>query len=195
MATLTGDYQVGPYDLTRESDRTLLDEICANVYGGTDYLPAMAASYAADPVCSFLALTKSNILRSISTEENETILAVANYKRLRAQNVGWIEAVRTHPRHPNKGLATDILRSIVNLSKDENSMHNAQLSKILTCTIQSNKGMLRALEKVGFAQCNTILMLPLKVLKELPGWAPSCDESPQPLLDALDLRHLVPPIA
>ena len=194
---MNGDYHLRPYDLARESDRTSLDEICANVYGGTDYLPAMAASYAADPACSLLVLTKNEILRS--TEEDETILAVANYKRLHAQNVGWMEAVRTHPRHRNKGFATAILRSIVDLSKDENDTqlhkNNAQPTKILTCTIQSNKGMLRALEKVGFVQCNTIPMVSMKVLRELPGWTPDCDKSPQSLLDALDLRHLVSPIA
>lgn len=196
-ATVNGDYQLRPYDPARESDRTSLDEICANVYGGTDYLPAMAASYAADPACSLLVLTKNEISRS--TEEDETILAVANYKRLHAQNIGWMEAVRTHPRHRNKGLATAILRSIVYLSKDENDMqlhkNNAQPTKILTCTIQSNKGMLRALEKVGFVQCNTIPMVSMKVLRGLPGWTPDCDKSPQSLLDALDLRHLVSPIA
>ena len=196
-ATVNGEYQLRPYDPARESDRTSLDEICANVYGGTDYLPAMAASYAADPACSLLVLTKNEISRS--TEEDETILAVANYKRLHAQNVGWIEAVRTHPRHRNKGLATAILRSIVDLLKDENDFqlqnNNAQPTKILTCTIQSNKGMLRALEKVGFVQCNTIPMVSMKVLRGLPGWTPDCDKSPQSLLDALDLRHLVSPIA
>jgi GNAT superfamily N-acetyltransferase len=91
----------------------------------------MAASYAADPACSLLVLTKNEI--SSSTEEDETILAVANYKRLHAQNVGWMEAVRTHPRHRNKGIATAILRSIVDLSKDENDMqlhkNNAQLRR------------------------------------------------------------------
>jgi GNAT superfamily N-acetyltransferase len=199
MATGTGYYQLRPYDPTRESDRSSLDEICANVYGGGDYLPAMAASYAADPACSFLTLTKNkNSSSSASIEEDETLLAVANYKRLHAQNVGWIEAVRTHPRRRNQGLATALLRSVVHLSKEENDqrLHNgAQPTKIFTCTIQSNKGMIRALEKVGFVQCNTIPTLQLKVLKELPGWTPDCDKSPQPLLDALDLNHLVSPIA
>jgi GNAT superfamily N-acetyltransferase len=192
----TGCYQLRPYDPTRGSDRSSLDEICANVYGGGDYLPAMAASYVADPACSFLALTKNNNSSSSgSVEEDETILAVANYKRLHAQNVAWIEAVRTHPRHRNKGLATALLRSIVDLSKEKNELQLHKPTKILTCTIQSNKGMLRALEKVGFVQCNTIPTLQWKVLKELPGWTPHCDKSPQPLLDALDLKHLVSPIA
>jgi hypothetical protein len=123
---------------------------------------------------------------------------VANYKRLNAQNVAWIEAVRTHPRHRNMGLATALLRSIIDLSKEENDSrpsHDARPTRILTCTIRSNRGMLRALEKVGFVQCNTIPALQWKVLKELPGWAPNCDKSPRPLLDALDLKHLVSPIA
>ena len=198
----TGCYQLRPYDPTRESDRSSLDEICANVYGGGDYLPAMADNYAADPDCSFLAMTVNECSSGSSGEEyideDRGILAVANYKRLNAQNVAWIEAVRTHPRHRNKGLATALLRSIIDLSKAESDSRlllNAQPTKILTCTIRSNKGMLRALEKVGFVQCNTIPALSWKVLRELPGWTPNCDESPQPLLDALDLKHLVSPIA
>jgi GNAT superfamily N-acetyltransferase len=162
----------------------------------------MASSYAADPACSFLAMTTNSGWSSgcgDSTEvDDDTILAVANYKRLNAQNVAWIEAVRTHPRHRNMGLATALLRSIIDLSKEENDSrpsHDARPTRILTCTIRSNRGMLRALEKVGFVQCNTIPALQWKVLKELPGWAPNCDKSPRPLLDALDLKHLVSPIA
>eukprot|EP00571_Detonula_confervacea_P008490 CAMPEP_0172313992 /NCGR_PEP_ID=MMETSP1058-20130122/21415_1 /TAXON_ID=83371 /ORGANISM="Detonula confervacea, Strain CCMP 353" /LENGTH=373 /DNA_ID=CAMNT_0013027739 /DNA_START=127 /DNA_END=1248 /DNA_ORIENTATION=- len=190
------EYQLRPYDPERESDRSSLEEICANVYGGGDYLPQKAVSYAKDPACSFLALTNNDIGDASKAEDRDNILAVANYKRLPAQNSAWIEAVRTHPDHRNKGLATTLLRSVVDVSKQENDVHKKKPpTNILTCTVQSNKGMLSALEKVGFAQCNTIITLSWAALKQLPGWTPDCDKESQPLLDALNLKHLVSPTA
>lgn len=191
------EYQLRPYDLERESDRSSLEEICANVYGGGDYLPQKAVSYAKDPACSFLALANHGNEDATGAEDGDNILlAVANYKRLPAQNSAWIEAVRTHPDHRKKGLATTLLRSIVDVSKKENGVQqNKPPTNILTCTVQSNKGMIMVLEKIGFAQCSTIATLSWTALKQLPGWTPECEKSPQPLLDALNLNHLVSPTA
>ena len=187
MTITEAGYQLRPFDPTRERDVSSLKEICANVYGGGDYLPSMAASYVEDPLCSFLALTDATT--------NAEILAVANYKRLPAQNSAWIEAVRTHPNHRNKGLASKLLHSIIDVSKKENDIHqNEQPTNILTCTIESNVGMKRALEKVGFIQTGSIPVLQFAKLKELPGWTPDCEKEAQPLLDALDMHHLVSPI-
>ncbi|KAL9188491.1 hypothetical protein ACHAXT_006869 [Thalassiosira profunda] len=181
-------YHLRPYDPSRESDVSSLEEICANVYGGGDYLPNMAASYAANPDCSFLALTKP--AEEEYAGEGDAIVAVANYSRLPAQCSAWIEAVRTHPGHRNQGLASSLLRSIVDLSQREGEEEGAPIN-VLTCTIQSNRGMLRALEKEGFTQQNTIQIMSFAAMKKLPGWTPECDQDPQPLLDALDLHHLV----
>jgi len=170
----TDNYKLRLYNPT--TDRSALDEICANVYGGSDYLPKVADTYVADPMCSFLAL-----------EQNGIIVAVANYKRLPLQNSVWIEAVRTHPNHRNKGLATSLLRELVSLSREE-GISNVT---ILTCTIESNIGMQRAFEKVGFRACNHIHTLSFAALKQLPGWEAGCASDQQPLLTALDLDHLV----
>lgn len=198
-------YQLRPFNSKRKSDCSSLEEICANVYGGTDYLPAVAASYAEDPDCSFLALTKNHDDKHDATAKNDTIneniLAVANYKRMPAQNSAWIEAVRTHPNHRNQGLASTLLRSLVELAKQENDNNNnnrnapCTSTNILTCTIRSNRGMLRAFDKVGFAQCNTIQLLNFSKCTELPGWKSGCEETPRPLLDALNLNDLVSSMA
>mmetsp|Transcript_8998 Transcript_8998/g.19008 ORF Transcript_8998/g.19008 Transcript_8998/m.19008 type:complete len:434 (-) Transcript_8998:935-2236(-) len=202
-------YQLRPFNPKRKSDCASLEEICANVYGGTDYLPAVAASYAEDPDCSFLALTKNHddkhnaTAKNDTTDGNENILAVANYKRMPAQNSAWIEAVRTHPNHRNQGLASTLLRSLVEFAKQENDNNNnnnnsyapCTSTNILTCTIRSNKGMLRTFDKVGFTQCNTIQLLSFSKCAELPGWKSGCEETPRPLLDALNLNDLVSPIA
>jgi hypothetical protein len=198
----------------------------ADVYGGLDYLPMLAASYVANPDCSFLALTTtaatatslntknydddskgssmSNDANSSSSNDatmseqdvgigSTTLVAVANYKRLQTQNIAWIEAVRTHPKYQNQGLATTLLHAIIDLSKKEKESTKI----IFTCTIQSNKGMLRALQKVGFVQCNIIHTLKFDVLRKLPGWSSSAEDDniiPRPLLDALGLTSLISPI-
>ena len=154
--------------------------------------------------------------------DNDRIIAVANYKRLPSQKSAWVEAVRTHPSYRNRGLATIMLRAIVDvaLCEDDNNTkirkenkeegycvqkllfridHSPppppQTTRILTCTIQSNKSMIRALTKSGFTKCNTIPTLQFSTLRNLPGWKPNCPQVAQPLLYALDLTHLVSPVA
>ncbi|KAL7486580.1 hypothetical protein ACHAW6_012179 [Cyclotella cf. meneghiniana] len=191
-------YNLRPYN--PRTDRIALEQICANVYNGSDYLPQMAESYAADPLCSFLTLA--------AREEEDGILAVANYKRLPSQQCAWIEAVRTHPIHRNKGLASLLLRELINLAiiendalRRNNTQHNGSDNRttktLLTCTIRSNAGMRRALEKVGFLPHRTIPTLSFEALKRLPGWSFSstAPARPQPLLTALNLHHSPSPRA
>lgn len=149
----------------------------------------------------------------------DRIIAVANYKRLPSQKSAWIEAVRTHPSYRNRGLATIMLRSIVDVAlSEENTVMQEEDSRdtmamqddipppsppvavppntrLLTCTIQSNQSMIRALTKSGFNQCNTIPILQFSTLTNLPGWKQNCQLVAQPLLHALELTHLVSPIA
>jgi hypothetical protein len=122
----------------------------------------------------------------------DEIVAVANFKRLPLQNSAWIEAVRTHPNHQNKGLASLLLRHIIVLAKEEDmGTESGNKTRIMTCTIESNKGMQRALQKVGFVRCGSIPTLSFAALKQLPGWSAECELSPQPLLKALKLEHLI----
>ena len=192
------NYKLREYNPTKESDVLALEEICANVYGGGDYLPKTAASYVADDMCSFLALTTTTEDTQTNDEEEEdSVIAVANYKRLPVQNSAWIEAVRTHPNHQGKGLATKLLNSIIEIAKEEDDIHNKaeEPINILTCTVESNKGMKRALERVGFIQSGSIHTLKFASLKALPGWSPDCNKESKSLLDALELNHLVSPSA
>jgi len=188
-----------PYDPARARDVAALADICADVYGGTDYLPATAASYAADPACSFLALTTTTDAEGAGGDADRGILAVANYKRLPAQRAAWIEAVRTHPAHRGQGWATTLLRALVDLARrDSDGAEDARAdapppapTEVLTCTVRSNRKMLRVLERVGFRERGTLVSSCWSTLRRLPGWSPDSDAVPRPLLDALDLRHTV----
>ena len=202
--TTSPNYQIRPYDPTR--DQTSLEEICANIYNGSDYLPKMANSYVNDNSCSFLALAtkrkedcqQHQLLQRKDGQEDDTIIAVANFKRLPAQNAAWIEAVRTHSSYRNQGLASKLLQSIVELTKEEDRKNKHQSpTNVLTCTVESNKGMQRVFDKLGFVQTNRISILSLSAIRQLPGWNAKDTTTSQgkPLLDALDLKHLLSPDA
>lgn len=220
--TTSPHYHIRPYNPSR--DRSSLEEICANIYGGSDYLPKVANNYVNDDSCSFLALTTNKREEENGQphqqqkdgqeeDEDDTIIAVANYKRLPAQNAAWIEAVRTHSNYRNQGLASKLLQSIIELAREEDSNdrnsssnnHQQQQqhspTNVLTCTVKSNKGMQRVFEKLGFVQTNRIWILSFSVLRQLPGWDATDNNNDtmstitssqgKPLLDALDLHHLV----
>lgn len=164
----------------------------------------MANTYANDDSCSFLALAtkrKEDCQQERNDgqeEEDDTIIAVANYKRLPAQNAAWIEAVRTHSSYRNQGLASKLLQSIVELAKEEDKKNNYQSpTNVLTCTVKSNMGMQRVFDKLGFVQTDRISILSFSALRQLPGWDAKDTTTSQgkPLLDALDLNHLLSPDA
>jgi GNAT superfamily N-acetyltransferase len=215
MSSTNNKYLIRPYDPS--IDRSSLDEICASETN--DYLPKMADTYMNDASCSLLTLatmttTGEEEYRQQQPQEDgvleeekkdgdsssTTIVAIANYKRLTAQNAAWIEAVRTHSKYRNQGLASKLLQSMIELARDEdmtrnsnNQQENYPPTNILTCTVQSNVGMQRVLEKLGFVQTNTIAVLKFSTLKALPGWSTGDTTKIQgkPLLDALDLHHLI----
>lgn len=166
----------------------------------------MANTYVNDESCSFLALAtkrkedcqQQQMLQRKEGQEDDTIIAVANYKRLPAQNAAWIEAVRTHSSYRNQGLASKLLQSIVELAKEEDRKYKHQSpTNVLTCTVKSNMGMQRVFDKLGFVQTDRISILSFSALRELPGWNAKDTTTSQgkPLLDALDLNHLLSPDA
>ena len=97
-------------------------------------------------------------------------------------------------------------RSSGSNNNNNNNNHQQQHSptNVLTCTVKSNKGMQRVFEKLGFVQTNRISMLSFSVLRQLPGWGATenndnetmsttitTSHGRKPLLDALDLHHLI----
>ena len=190
MSSTNNKYLLRPYDPS--IDRSSLDEICASETN--DYLPKMVDTYMKDASCSLLTLAtmttageedyrqqqpqEDGVLLEEEKKDSDsstTIVAIANYKRLTAQNAAWIEAVRTHSKFRNQGLASKLLQSMIDLAKDEdniarnsnNQQENIPPTSILTCTVQSNIGMQRVLEKLGFVQTNKIAVLKFGTLREL----------------------------
>ena len=153
-------------------DQPALESICADVYGGNDYLPKMALQISSDAANTLLVLT-----------EADAPVAVANLKRLSA-SVAWLEAVRTKPQRRGSGLASRICAAQAALAASEGR-------KVLSATVASNIAMLRAFTRCGFTPAGSLHLLSWPALRALPGWASGDDQGPEPprsLLRALDLE-------
>eukprot|EP00568_Trieres_chinensis_P005390 CAMPEP_0183309042 /NCGR_PEP_ID=MMETSP0160_2-20130417/23661_1 /TAXON_ID=2839 ORGANISM="Odontella Sinensis, Strain Grunow 1884" /NCGR_SAMPLE_ID=MMETSP0160_2 /ASSEMBLY_ACC=CAM_ASM_000250 /LENGTH=349 /DNA_ID=CAMNT_0025472983 /DNA_START=96 /DNA_END=1145 /DNA_ORIENTATION=+ len=182
-------YSVRPFETT--SDLPHLEEICRDVYDGTDYLPKTAPSIVADPSCSFVVLTRENnesLENGMGGVEKNSVgvpLAVANLRRSHLPGVCWLEAVRTSNAHRNRGLA----KSIVTKLLDDASSYGEDT---LTCTVKSNIAMRKVLEGAGMKVLGQIHIGSFSALKELPGWgADDTNRETKPLLSALGIDDLV----
>ena len=165
-----------PYSPT--SDLPVLESICSEVYGGGDYLPAMAASMAADSSNTLLVLT----------DDDDMPVSIANLKRI-SPTVAWLEAVRTATSRRGAGLASRLCSALAALAATEGR-------RVLTATVASNAAMLRSFVRCGFEPFGTIHLLSWSALKALPGWASGSTAEPQSLLRALGLEeaHVTPAV-
>lgn len=170
------EWNVRPYCPKR--DRKDLEEICRNTFGGSDYLPKMAATYADDPNSHFQALIHSN------DAKNSRLAAVANMRMVN-QKTGWLEGVRTSEDYRNKGLAFRLLQSLL---KDAGAMNYEQ---VLSCTVESNVAMRRVFEKLQLKELTQIQMIKFDALRSLTGWNANDAQPCQHLIDSLDIEHLI----
>ena len=159
-------------------DLPVLESICADVYGGDDYLPKMALQMSSDVANTLLVLTDADVP-----------IAVASLKRLSA-STAWLEAVRTAPERRGSGHATRICAAQVGLAASEGR-------RLLSATIASNTAMLRTFARCGLAPAGSIHLLSWPAVRALPGWASGNEQGcapPRSLLRALDLEstHVTP---
>ena len=174
VVSLTFGFQIRAFEVAR--DQAPLELICRNVFGGTDYLPTMAPKYAADPSCWFMVL---------ASKQNDTPIAVANLRVFEESKSFWLEGVRVSEEHRNKGIAQELVSSMVELARHEG------LERILTCTIQSNQAMRRIFDKIGMEFVTELDATSFQQLQKLPGWSAKDLASPKSLLSAMGIEHLV----
>lgn len=160
-----------------EHDQSTLEEMCRDTFGGSDYLPKMALTYAQDPNCHF---------QTLAHVDNNTFAAVANMRRLNP-NMAWLEAVRTSEHYRNNGLAFRLLQSML-----QDAVNVMGYKHVMSCTIQSNTAMRRVFDKLKMKELTKIQMIKFDALRALPGWS-TTDTQPctRHLLAALDMEHLV----
>lgn len=174
LSKSNSEWETRPFDSTLHQES--LEEMCRNTFGGSDYLPKMARTYEKDPNCHFQALAH--------VDDDTVCAAVANMRRLNP-NMAWLEAVRTSENYRNQGLSFRLLESMLSDASDMGYQH------VLSCTIQSNKAMLRVFEKLQMTELTRIQMIKFDALRKLPGWAANDVAPCQHLLDSLDVKHLV----
>jgi len=156
-------YRLRPFDLVR--DQLAVEEICKDVYGGMDYVPHRASSYASDPECCFLVLEDTS---------SGQVVALANVRRLKP-NMAWLEAVRTSEKYRGKGLAAQLTQHLILRCKSDNL-------ETFSSTDKGNRAMQRVFGKTCMLLLHKIHVFSFAKLQEWPGWFAEDPRTAQSLL-------------
>ncbi len=116
----------------RKSDREDVLEIARHTWEGHDYIPYIFDSWLED---------KDS--HPVGVEYNDHIIALANLRVIDDGRTGWMEALRVHPNHRGKGLATALTQYVVRLAE------NIPVYCIRYTTSVGNETSLHLAEAVG----------------------------------------------
>ena len=197
------------------TDKQKLDDICRDVWNGTDYLPAMAPVFEQDPTCNFLFMEDRETGRAVAAGNLRVFDAGVDVDRDSddgteigtASGTVWIEAIRVSSYFKGKGIATALMKEFCQRSRDMGAR------KILSCTIYENFAMKKIFNKTDMRHVGNLYFTDSQTLKALPGWAADSDSNTnvdtdtttnslmiagasttgkaQNIIKALDLEHLV----
>ena len=171
------------------TDKQKLDDICRDVWNGTDYLPAMAPVFEQDPTCNFLFMEDRETGRAVAAgnlrvfdagvgvdvdvdvdrdsddgTETETEIGTAS-------GTVWIEAIRVSSDFKGKGIATALMKEFCQRSRDMGAR------KILSCTIYENFAMKKIFNKIHMRHVGNLYFTDFQTLKALPGWAADSNDN------------------
>ena len=118
----------------RTEDHHAIVEICKDIWEGNDYLPQVINSMVDDPTCHPTVLIDDNI-----------IISVVNL-RLYNKDIGWSEALRTHPNYRRRGFASKLQKHQLQLAKD------LGCKEIWLSTAENNIATRKILENMGFRE-------------------------------------------
>jgi RimJ/RimL family protein N-acetyltransferase len=90
----------------RESDKEDVLELARHTWEGHDYIPYQ-----------FDMWLKDKEAHPVGIEYDGHIIALANLRVIDDGRTGWMEALRVHPAHRGKGLATALTRHVVQLAR------------------------------------------------------------------------------
>jgi GNAT superfamily N-acetyltransferase len=90
----------------RESDKEDVLEIARHTWEGHDYIPYY-----------FDTWLKDKDSHPVGVEYDGHIVALANLRVIDDGKTGWMEALRVHPKHRGKGLATALTQHVVQLAR------------------------------------------------------------------------------
>jgi hypothetical protein len=129
-----------PYE--HERDKLAVTEMCKDVYGGTDYLPRLLPSFAANILCKPIVLA----LESDGAGSREPgVVAFANVRKMHADTLHdkpspfFLEAVRVNSTLYRCGLG----RRVVNAAVKMVSPESGEDAEIVGVTLAENEAMMR----------------------------------------------------
>jgi hypothetical protein len=130
--TLQQSHTISIRRYEHESDKSDVEDICRNVYGGTDYLPRLIQAYSSDP--SFLLL---------SCVANDTVVGVIGC-HLKGEMI-FIFGLRVREDQRGKGVAKLLASELITQSR---LAFGSRASCVLTVTIPENKAAISIFSKL-----------------------------------------------
>lgn len=129
-----------------------IEEICKNVYGGTDYLPALIQKWKEEGDHLLVACGRLPAPASPPSADS-TVLAVGGARG--HGDTFWIYGLRTHEAARGRGLATQILKVL------QRRLHDpARPAQLLSATIAINTPMRRVFRRLGWAETHRLFVFP-----------------------------------
>jgi len=145
-----------PYSYS--TDWEPLDAMCYELFGGWDYLPAKAETYASDPDCDFM------VLQDYTTG---SLVATGNLRTMDPPYASsfWLEAIRVSPQFQGRGVCTLLIKELCQRAQQRGA------NEILSCAIDTNEAMKTVFGKPG------INMVPVAGFDH-PEWADESEQEP-----------------
>ena len=141
------------------SDYDAICEISKHIWGGTDYLPMTINKYYEDPHSIPIVL-----------ETDGEIVSVAN-TRMITPDIGWLEAMRTHPKARGNGYSTLLTKEQMNNALEMGATYAELLTNV------ENIATRKLLDRLSFDEIH---------LYYIWGWKRQFEEYEDPVKNEID---------
>lgn len=117
----------------RKEDQDLVDELCAGIWSGNDYVPNRFSQWVEDEDTAVLG-----------TIEDEKLIAIIAMVPVSQGGITWAKGLRVHEDYREEGKATEIVSRLVETAQEEG------YERMWYATSSRNKASIHVAEKVGF---------------------------------------------
>jgi RimJ/RimL family protein N-acetyltransferase len=117
----------------RKEDQALVDELCAGIWSGNDYVPNRFSQWVED---------EDTIV--LGTLDDDKLIAIIAMVPISQGGVTWAKGLRVHEDYREEGKATEIVEHLVQTAENEG------YKRMWYATSSRNKASIHVAEKVGF---------------------------------------------
>jgi RimJ/RimL family protein N-acetyltransferase len=114
-------------------DKDKVDSVCETVWSGNDYVPRIFPEWIENPRAQTIGLF-----------EGEELVAFGNIENVCDADIAWVQGLRVKDGHREKGYATTVTNTLVDIAKDLGIEH------LWYATSSRNESSIRVAEKCGF---------------------------------------------